>query len=357
MATNLGEETIPADEAAQILRLVDQNVALLDTHENPVRRGQHPKHHGCVRAAFVIENEVPAELRHGLFETPRSFPALIRFSNGAARDDRKGDAHGMAIKLFEVPGEKLLEPCDTHDFILLDHPVFFIRNVADYVALFDAVLGAQKSLLQRLFFFLPHEWVEKGLVFMSFLSTRPHELAILQKVISKRPLSPLAINYWSTTPYRLGPHAVRWMVKPDLSKLVNAAQNNSPDRLRHALAGQLAAGEASFDFMAQVQTDAESMPIEDATIDWNEAKSPWRKMASLRIPAQKFDTPALMEFCENLSFNPWRCIAAHRPLGGINRSRKPIYQAVAAKRRELNGAKHREPTVAEFARLQSSGPV
>ena len=42
----------------------------------------------------------------------------------------------MAIKLLGVPGEKLLEDekdATTQDFVLIDNPVFFIRNVADYV--------------------------------------------------------------------------------------------------------------------------------------------------------------------------------------------------------------------------------
>lgn len=348
MILNLGEETITAEEPVQIARLVAQNLELLDERSQPVRRGQHPKHHGCVRATLAIEDGLPSELSHGLFSTPRDFSALVRFSNGAALDDRKGDAHGMAIKLFDVSGEKLLEPCDTHDFVLLDHPVFFIRNVTEYVALFDAVLAAQKSRMQGLFFFLPRAWMERALVFMRFLSTRPHELAILKKLTSKRPECPLDCSYWSTTPYKLGSNAVRWMVKPGPIGLAPDAREDSPDKLRHALVARLAREDASFEFMAQLQTNAESMPIEDPTIAWDERASPWRKVATLRVPAQKFDSPALMEFCENLSFNPWRCIGAHRPLGGINRARRAIYDAVSRRRHELNRVHVREPTLADY---------
>jgi hypothetical protein len=58
-----------------------------------------------------------------------------------------------------------------------------------------------------------------------------------------------------------------------------------------------------------------------------------------------------MAFCEHLSFNPWRCLPEHRPLGGINRARKAIYDGITRRRHELNGVALREPTLEEFRRL------
>lgn len=350
MAPKLGEETVPPGEAALLEKLIVQNLALLDEREKPVRRGQHPKQHGCVRAQFIVAN-LPQDLRHGLFAKPHTFDAVIRFSNGASRDDRKGDAHGMAIKLFGVPGKKLLEPCETHDFVLLDHPVFFVRNVVDYVALFKSVLEAKNSVLPGLLFFLPHAWVEQGLVFAKFLAARPHELAILSATLASLPHSPLAAQYWSTTAYKFGDTAARFTARPNADSLPKLAGSNSPDKLRIALAEQLSKGDATFDFMAQLQTDAEKMPIEDPTIDWDEKLSPWRKLATIRIPQQKFDAPEIMEFSENLSFNPWRCIEDHRPLGGINRARKLIYDAISMRRHELNGVKVKEPAFGDYTKL------
>ncbi|MBX3460811.1 MAG: catalase family protein [Planctomycetes bacterium] len=346
-------ETIPADEAVLIARLVEQNLALLNERERPVRRGQHAKHHGCVLADFVVEPDLPAELRHGLFAEARTYKALIRFSNGEQRDDRKGDAHGMAIKLFDVAGDKLLEPSDTHDFILLDQPLFFIRDVADYVGLFDALLKAKASVVPKLMFFAPRFAIELGLVYFSFLRSRPTELEILKRTVSSKPQTPLATTFHSTTPYRLGPHAARWSAVPDLGKLPKFTAVNSPDKLRHALAMQLGGAEASFDFMAQLQTDPATMPIEDPTQPWDAAKSPPRKLATLRLPVQRPDTQELMAFCEHLSFNPWRCLAEHRPIGGINRARRQVYAAVSRRRHELNGVPQREPALAEFLALHA----
>ena len=47
----------------------------------------------------------------------------------------------MAIKLVGVAGEKLLEAEkseQTQDFVMADHPVFFIRDLADYVPFSEA---------------------------------------------------------------------------------------------------------------------------------------------------------------------------------------------------------------------------
>src|SRR5262249_33055893 len=108
-APGLGKETIPEGEAEQIARIVAIHLDVTDPKEKPfVPRGQHMKAHGCVRAKIVVPSGLPDSLRHGVFAEPREFNAYIRYSNGKGRDDREGDAHGMAIKLVGVPGEKLL---------------------------------------------------------------------------------------------------------------------------------------------------------------------------------------------------------------------------------------------------------
>ena len=52
------------------------------------------------------------------------------------------------------------------------------------------------------------------------------------------------------------------------------------------LARAAAKGDACFDFRIQLQTDARTMPIEDATVEWKEADSPWHMVARIRIPQQ-----------------------------------------------------------------------
>ena len=61
------------------------------------------------------------------------------------------------------------------------------------------------------------------------------------------------------------------------------------------------------------------------------------------IPSQTFDTPARMTFCENLSYTPWHSLPDHRPLGGINRARKVVYEAISKVRHDCNAVPRQEP--------------
>jgi prostaglandin-endoperoxide synthase 2 len=327
-----------AGEDTLIGRIVADSLDLLDTGERPVRRGQHPKHHGCVRADFVIEPDLPPEWKLGLFREGRTIPALIRFSNGRSWDDRKGDIHGMAIKLLGVEGEKVLESerdAPTHDFVLADHPAFFIRDLAGYVTFSAAVSGARTSWLGKIAFVIK--------VLFSWNPPWKH----LRAALGKKPDSPLRVRYWSQTPYRFDRSAVKYSARPDLTLVPPPPPppSDSKDRLREAMSAHLSRDEARFDFLIQLQTDPVAMPINDPTVAWDEAKSPYRKVATIRIPRQEFDTPAAMEFCENLSFTPWHCLPLHCPLGAINRARRAVYEAVSGRRHELNRVPRREPSL------------
>jgi hypothetical protein len=76
------------------------------------------------------------------------------------------------------------------------------------------------------------------------------------------------------------------------------------------------------------------MPIEDAGQQWDEAKSPFLKVATLHVPRQKFRSAQRARQAEALSFSPAHSIAAHAPLGGLNRARGKIYEALSRFRHE-----------------------
>ena len=84
-------------------------------------------------------------------------------------------------------------------------------------------------------------------------------------------------------------------------------------------------------------------PIEDPMVSWNEDVSPFRKVATIVIPPQSFDTAAQLEFGESLSYSPWHSLTEHSPLGGINRSRKRVYEVISEFRHERNGIPQVEP--------------
>jgi hypothetical protein len=334
-APRLGEETIPPGEDADISKIVQLNASVLNTKARPVRRGQHPKHHGCVRAEFRVEPGLPSDVAHGIFREPRTFAALVRFSNGESNDDRKPDAHGMAIKLLGVEGPKLLDPAGiatTQDFILVDHRVFFIRNAAEYVRFSDAFVKSRSH----------NALLMIGGLLLRYFWRRWHELGILMKFRAHTPGNPLRTTYWSTTPYRLGTGAVKYTASPQGAEAKGPV--SVPDGLREAMSAQLVSGDANFDFMVQRQIDTIATPLENPTVDWKESISPNIKVATLHIPPQSFTSSQQMEACENLSFNVWHSLPNHQPLGSINRVRKSVYVTISKMRHELNGVPEAEPT-------------
>jgi hypothetical protein len=94
----------------------------------------------------------------------------------------------------------------------------------------------------------------------------------------------------------------------------------------------------------QLQTDPFLMPIENNGVLWPERLSPRVSVATLRLPKQKFDSPAQTEFAKKLSYNPWHTIAEHRPLGNQSRARRRMYLELSTLRHNMNNVPHQEPT-------------
>ncbi|HYP17073.1 MAG TPA: catalase family protein, partial [Opitutus sp.] len=314
-----------------------------DARGRPVPRNVHSKQHGCVWAELTIEQGVPEGLRHGLFREARMFAGVVRFSNSKQRHDELPDAHGMAIKLIGVEGAKLREAdrdAGTQDFVLVDHPVFFAKHAADMIPLAED--------FRRLMCGGP---IGKVRTLAKAALSRDYRFRLLRTMAAKRPGSPLGIQYWSTTPFRLGATAAKVSLRPTHDGGPAAAGRGHADKLRRAMSAHLAEKDAWFDFLVQPQTNALTMPIEDPTVVWDQREAPWVKVATLRIPRQRFETPEQLSFGERLSFTPWRGLAAHRPLGGINRARRRIYEAMAEGRHRLNGEAKGEPTWDEVRAL------
>jgi hypothetical protein len=322
--------------------IAELSVAVLrkegSARKDVMTRDVHAKQHGCVRATFKVDEDVPAEYRSGVFAVPgKEYPAWIRFSNGSQRiqADKTGDARGMAIKLLDVDGEKLLDGeknARTQDFLLINHDAFFVKNGRDYAEFFR--LLAKGSSPARFFFGrLPWRWTE---------------FAVARRIQKngKTMTNPLLSPYFSATPYRLGESGVvKYAARPcDQKPDGRNYFPDSPDFLRLNMRRSLDPRDgkpACFRFM--IQKRGEAMSVEDARVPWDQKKSSFTPVASLSIPAQEFSSEEQMRRCENFSFTPWHSLPAHRPLGGINRTRKAVYEAISKFRHEANGEERREP--------------
>ena len=332
------EEEIPADEAALTQGIIEDAIRIVEQHRDNTRvlRDAHAKAHGCVKAQVtVLQNLVP-ELRHGVLAEPgKTWQAWMRLSNGNAypQFDSARDARGMAIKLLDVPGDKLLSSKATagnQDFVMFNHPVFFVRDVAEYKQNFAAQADGSKILA---FFpsWDPRTWEVRHLI-------------IALKTLAPAPESPVTATYNSIAPFKLGPHNIKYRVIPDPQSCPPyelPEQNTAlPNFLRNALYQQLSLDRVPACFALQVQRQNADyyMPIEDTSVQWSEDISPFETVATVRVEPQDFDTREQNLACDNLSFNPWHALPEHRPIGGINRLRKAVYEAVSVYRHQRNAA-------------------
>ena len=330
----LAAETISPNEGEIINKMIGLGQGKMERDYTPgeVKRDAHPKHHGAIKAEFVIEPDLPKELQVGLFKEARSYPAWIRFSSasGEVQSDAVKDMLGMAIKVIGVEGGKVLEEEKdekTQDFLLITYPVLLVDSAKEFFHLAEAII--KKNPLK--FFLNPFD-----------LHFRSLKIAM---TMARSHTSPLDARYWSTVPSLFGEgSAVKYSALPTSAKKSSMPPRKSKTYLREALKQHLSADEASFDFMVQFQTDPKKMPIENATVEWDEKVSPFRKVATVKIHKQAFDSPGQMEFCENLSFSPWHTLSEHRPLGSINRARKVIYSTLSKFRHACNDAPRQEPT-------------
>ena len=135
-------------------------------------------------------------------------------------------------------------------------------------------------------------------------------------------------------------------VSPELTALTDQKVDlkNNPDGLREAVNQHFAKHGGIWEMRVQLATDIDKMPVEDATVIWPEALSPYVTVARIEVPAQPAWTEARAAVVDDdMSFSPWHGLAAHRPLGGIMRSRKPAYEMSAGFRARHNGCPMHEP--------------
>lgn len=305
---------------------------------NPIAkalRDQHPKAHGCLRAQFIVAENIPPHLRAGVFEEAVTYDARVRFSNAGSppAPDKKGDGRGMAIKLFGVQGDSdgLLtgEHRDrvgrnTQDFLLTNFPVFFVSTPREYL-----------SFLKIFSFSLPKRWF----LFFAFFLTRPRKLIIFLRTAFNKIDSPLRAAYYSMTAYRLGNNVVRYKVIPSgvrSGREKPRADKSNPCFLREAMIDDLKNGPAEFDFLVQALKRPTPRLVEDPSRYWSRKESDTFRVARIIIQPQEFDTNSRNYDCERIAFNAWNSLNEHRPIGGINRSRFGVYMAVSKTRHNLN---------------------
>lgn len=333
-------EKPPSDEAVDIRQTVEALEKILrhgSDQTGHLRGDVHVKSHGCAMGELRVLPNLPSELAQGLFKQELAYSAVVRFSNSASQPqpDYVPDGRGMAIKVFEVAGERLASEANgarTQDFLLVNHPVFFAANVKDFLRLEQVLATAKDNPLATLQGALTGgDW--------NPLNWHWREALTAVQIAAQLPAHPASITYYSMVPFRFGEYVAKFRAKPagdlagSLVDLVTKLGNN-PDALRLMLEETLRSQQVLFEFQVQLRTSAETMPVEDATVQWPESESPYRTVALLLIPRQEIDTEEQKAVSRQLSFDAWHALAAHRPLGGINRLRREAYPVSSAWRHQ-----------------------
>lgn len=338
------------DEAETIAGLKDQFKTILDTTSEDYGhavRSVHAKAHGLVPGKLTIHGDLPPELAQGLFARAGDYDAILRFSTNAGDilDDAIRLPRGLAVKVLGVEGERLpgSEGDTTQDFIAANAPAFaapnpekFLANLRMLAATTDKAEGAKKVLSSVLRAF------EAGLEAVGQKSV------LLNTLGGAKPVHPLGTTYFSQTPFRYGDHIAKFQFAP-VSGIKDFADetieaSGRPDANREAMNELLEEQGGTWELRVQLNTDLEAMPIEDASAVWDEEASPYRTVATLTVEPQAawiYGTSERQE--DRLAFSVWHGLAAHRPLGAVNRARKDTYKFSADYRERFNGCPIHEP--------------
>ena len=320
----LGKEYPPANEPAAVasIKKTVEGTLRMEAAAGLAMRFFHSKAHGCVNAKFQVADSVPSEYRHGVFATPgKEYDAFIRFSNGLTvpGPDLKPDTRGFALKLLNVAGDRLEnDGLDVQDFIGAAFKKFFFH---DAFTLSEGMIAFQGGLAEKAWFLAKHPITAASIVAMG--------------VEGLKVKNPLNGQYFSQTPYRLGPdqsQAVKLMYKPCSPVHITGEGDNY---LRVALNNQLNVNkvEGCFDVYVQKQEDACDEPIEDSMVEW---ETDFTRIGRITVPTnQDIDSDEAVRNCENSQFNIWHGLKDHQPLG-INRVRQPVYKFDSELRHSLN---------------------
>jgi hypothetical protein len=312
------QEKVAPDEAERFARYAAEFTEMQRRKSERLGPGRalHRKQVLGIAGRIEVLAGLPEHARHGLFATPGSHEAWVRLSNGSAdrAPDKRPDVRGFAVKVLGLRGPGALGgDTRSQDFLLINHPAFAFPRSDEFVAL---VLAAGKGGAAL----LAHVFGRYGLV------GGARFLARFARSVG-RPFTGFATErFHSAAPIACGPYAARVRLLPaSATATPGAAEGWAADVLR-----RLSTADLAFDLQLQFFTDERVTPIEDASVDWSEAESPYLTVARLVLPrsgAAGSTDQALQTRIEAGVFDPWSALAAHRPLGDVMRARKVVYFA------------------------------
>jgi hypothetical protein len=311
-------------------------------------RDAHAKSHAVLRGDLEVKPNLPPNLAQGLFAEPKTYPVMARISSThpAIRSDQIRGVRAIAIKVLGVEGERLSDDtADTQDFVLVNHSEFPYADARAYLRKGMPAAWVLARAPEPLLWALTEGLAAVQPAVVLCGGRFPASLALFAAPNDHL----LGMSFYSSSPLRYGDYIAKISLVPystPVRRLTGrrVPRSAGPEAHRILIADFFRSNDAVYEVQVQLCTDLGSMPIEDATVAWSESASPPVGVATITFKRQNSDDFYRRVYADDvLSFNSWRGLKAHQPLGSINRLKQQVYDASSAFRHTMNHAPRIEP--------------
>jgi hypothetical protein len=327
--------TEPADIRQIVRGILAVQAQYAAADRGRLERGTHAKG-VCARATFEVfdvaslipDARLAGRLARGIFAHPGTYPATVRFANGAShiQRDQTGDVRALSFSI-DVPPGVVGASVTRLDFAMNDATTFPINDAHAFATLMRVAAAPSKWAKAKAVWNLPlRDALGLGVT------------AIRGAIQTRRGLRPYqSLRYWSTVPFRHGGNeAIKYSATPSPSNPAQAL-SSGPNCLREELVRHLTqdAQMATFDVGLQL-LDADRLThwgrardvsywIENASIEWKESESAFFTVGRLTLVRDSVLSP---EASEAMYIDVTKYAAPNgEPLGSINRARRSAESA------------------------------
>lgn len=328
-----GVEEIKPDDDAKAQKIADTMNKMqkhnFDKHRHAFR-ATHVKTQGLVKGTLAIPS-LPPHLSQGLFAHPGTYPIASRYANEPVflQPDTEPGPRGLSIKIFNVKGERLETPgnenLSTQDLLFNNAPMIELTDIDTCLEImqlrekhFDSPTGLSMALKLRTD------------------AVKQHAPGMLPNT------NMISHSMYTQSAFRFGEyygHMAMFPVLPEMKKKSEEAVSSSGSytQISDWLFDHFKGAPAKYELKIQLGTSPAHHPTEDASIVWDETTAPYQTIGTVEFPVQDSFAQERRVFWEDhMVLDPWKGLAAHRPLGSINRLRKVVYGRSRKRRDELN---------------------
>lgn len=276
-------------------------------------------------------------MQQGLFAHPGTYPVIARYANEPVflQPDTAPGPRGMGLKIFNTPtterrmdGNTNNTP-NTQDFLFNNAPMLELTDIdttLDIMQLREKHFDSSNAAL--------------------LAATAARTDALKQTAPAMLPNTHIiAMSMFTQSAFRFGDYYGHMGLFPTAPAMKSSdiadrtvPSHAPPTILSDWLVDYFAAHDAIYDFRIQLGTDPLHHPTEDASVVWDERSAPWQTIGSVTFPRQEgvMAPKRRVVWEERVRLSPFAGLEGHRPLGGINRLRRRVYERSWRKRKELN---------------------